>query len=399
MEIPIYMFIGTATSSHQIEGGLKNSWSEWEAKRVKKLSTGLKGPADNYLSNSRYSCDSFTNWQKDIGAIKQMGLNAYRFSIEWSRIFPEKGKIDHESIKYYKNLIKELRANNIEPIVTLWHWTIPIWLDREGGITSKEFLKQWQIFVNLIVREMSGLVDYYITVNEPEVFSSQSLLLGRWPPNKRSLLKFFKFYVRIFPEMHKFAYKSIRKHNPTAKISFAKNNAYFEPYNNLPWNRLSAKVASWYSNWLQLDLVRDYLDFIGLNFYFHNKIGILGIRNDNDRVTEMGWWFKPESIYEAIMQLHKRYDMPIMVTENGLATNDSDERKDWLRKTFKALERSKKDGADIIGYLHWSLLDNFEWTEGFEPKFGLVSVDPISKKRTVKECGEYYGRLASKFDL
>lgn len=395
---------GAATSSHQIEGGLTNSWSKWEQLRVSepvvdglgKWSNGQPLDPDNYLSNSKYSCESFKYYKEDVKVLKKLGLKAYRFSIEWSRIEPEKGVFDFKGLEYYRSLVEELRKNDIEPVVTLWHWTLPLWLEEEGGVFAKRFKGYFIRMTKQVVEILSEDVTYWITFNEPEVYPQMSYLSGEWTPNRKNIFLFFKFYFFIFPTVHKAVYTLIKGNNPNALVSFAKNNSFIEPYNRNLWNVAIANMYRWISCFVQVDLVKGYLDYIGLNFYFHNMIGIRGLKNVNDRVTDLGWWYRPESIEGVIRELWERYRLPIMITENGLADSEDKNRAEWLDITVKAMENCIRDGVTIIGYLHWSLLDNFEWAHGFWPKFGLVSVNPESKERVIKESALHYSNIVKK---
>ena len=385
---------GASTSSHQIEGGLTNNWSKWELERVPQLSKKqLERGIDNYISNSKYSCDSFIHYKEDVKVAKEMGLKAYRFSIEWSRIEPEKGVFDFKGFEYYKALIKELKKNDIEPVVTIWHWTVPLWLEKEGGVYSKHFIKYFLRMTKQILENISEDVKYWITINEPEVFSTLSLLMGKWPPNKKNIFRFLQFYIFTFPKIHKGVYGLIKEYSPDAKVSFAKNSAYIQPYNKKIWNVVVANIFRWFANDLQVDLVKGYLDFFALNFYFQNSVGIKGIKNENDKVTDLGWWFKPEAIGLLMKEIYEKYKLPILITENGIAAKNEERRIEWIERTVKAMSECIQSDVEIIGYLYWSLLDNFEWSDGFSPRFGLVSIDSDTKKRSIKDGGKYYSQI------
>jgi beta-glucosidase len=388
---------GASTSSHQIEGGLTNNWTKWEEERLSKLSKEqLKRGRDNYLSNSKYSCESFKNYQEDIKVLKELGLNAYRFSIEWSRIEPTKGVFNKQGLQYYEELVKELRKNGIEPVVTLWHWTIPLWLEQEGGVMSKKFSQYFQKMTEKVLESISKDVIYWITINEPEVFSTMSYLKGQWPPNKKNVLQFLKLYLFTFPKVHKEVYMLIKGKNPKSKISFAKNNQCIRSYNNKIWNKVVAKVFKWFTNYLQIELVKKYMDYIALNYYFQTHMGIRGIENGNERVSDLGWWFKPKGIEGVIKDLYCRFNLPILITENGIADSSDRNRREWIEKTIGSISECIREDVNLIGYLHWSLLDNFEWAEGFWPKFGLVSIDSDTKRRVVKDSGVFYSKIVRK---
>lgn len=394
---------GASTSSHQIEGGNTNNWSEWEKRtaeeRVKKIPTWYKFPkhlleeAQEPLRRiSGMAADSLHRWRDDIKLLKEMGLNSYRFSIEWSRIFPQKGVVSEEGLKYYRTLISDLKKNGIEPLVTCWHWTLPLWLVEEGGELAKNSAEYFREYVRVLAENFGKEVKYWMILNEPESVASKGYLLGDWPPSKKNPILAGYFYWGRMVEWHKVGYEEIKKVNKDAWVGVAKPNAHIESYNGNIFNIWIAQAGHFFANVLFLKRVRKYLDFIGLNYYFHTKVGIVGERNDNDRVSDFGWWMKPGSIYHVLVAL-KRFHLPVIITENGLADSKDQYRKWWLDETFKAMKKAIKKGVDLRGYLHWSLVDNFEWAEGFWPKFGLAEVDPKTYDRRLRKSGYYYRDL------
>lgn len=395
---------GAATASHQIEGGLTNNWSKWEEENAQRLSKSGQRPSvselqefasdpENYRSNSKYSCESFKYWEKDLEVIKKLNLKAYRLSIEWSRIEPQKGVFDKEAIKYYKEYLSELKKNDIKIVLTCWHWTIPLWLEEEGGLLSKNIHKYFKEYVSFLAIELSGLVDYWITINEPESFAN-SYLTGNWPPGVKDPIAFNKVYQRVLPKMHIDAYKEIKKIDINKPVSLSKGISFNDSYNRCLWNKILAFITNRYGNFSTLDKLLKYTDFLGINFYFYNKVSIKGLRNDNDKISDLGWWLRPDKIFDVLVLIKERYNKPIFITENGLATIDEKQRVWWIKETVRAMHRAiTEEGVDLIGYLHWSLLDNFEWNKGFWPKFGLVSIDPKTKERKIKEGGEFYSQI------
>lgn len=401
---------GAATASHQIEGGLTNNWTQWELKTalrnsqrgirptVKELET-MASEKENYFSNSRYSPESYKNWKKDVEVIKKLGLKAYRLSIEWSRIEPEKGKFSEDGIEYYRNLLKELKKNDIKVVLTCWHWTLPLWLVEERGLLSKNMIVYFERYVSFLAKELSEYVDYWITINEPEAVSAGGYLgylTGSWPPGKSNPFLFHRVYKKVMVNMHIQSYKAIKKIDPQKPVSLSKNIQLSVPYNRMPWNILLNKIYIWYMTFSFLSRVEKYIDYIGLNFYFYTKVGIMGIRNDNDKISDLGWWLKPEKLYDVIKLIYAKYKLPIIITENGLADSRDKYRKWWIEESVKAMHRAIEEGCEVFGYLHWSLLDNFEWDKGYWPKFGLVSIDPYTKERNIKESGKYYSKIIEK---
>ena len=395
---------GAATSSHQIEGGNTNNWSKWEKEtaeeRAKNIPNWYAFPEhllteakDPLRRISGMASDSLHRWKDDIKAMKEMGLNSYRFSIEWSRIFPQKDLVSEEGLAYYRNLIKELKENGIEPMVTCWHWTIPIWADEEeGGFLSKKIDIHFREYIRVIAENFAKEVKYWMVLNEPESIASKSFLLGDWPPCKKNIFSAAYFYYFRMVEWHKIGYEEIKRVNPQAQVGVAKPNVYIEPYNNHIWNVGIAKLGSFLFGELYLKRILKYLDYIGLNYYFHMKVGIRGERNDNDRISDFGWWMRPDSIFNVLVHL-KQFNLPIYITEDGLADSKDQYRKWWLDETFEAMRKALRAGVDLRGYMHWSLVDNFEWAEGFWPKFGLVEIDPETFDRKIRKSGYHYRDL------
>lgn len=277
---------GAATASHQIEGGLTNNWTNWESNNALRLSkegirpsggnvNSLAKNPENYLSNSKYSPQSFKYWERDLEVIKKLGLKAYRLSVEWSRIQPKKGEFSKEGIGYYKKYLKSLKERNVKVVLTCWHWSIPLWLEKEGGVLSKNIYKYFNEYVEFLAKELSEYVDYWITINEPESFTF-SYLFGKWPPCVKNPLKFHKVFKYILPNMHINAYKVIKSLDPEKPVSLSKNVWCVSSYNSMPWNRLLAYLFDWYMSKSLLDKVVKYTDYLGINFYFHNKLGIRG---------------------------------------------------------------------------------------------------------------------------
>lgn len=411
---PKNFYWGAATSAHQIEGSIKNNWTEWEKEHARKASEFYKGGGmekfnypvgevnikeaceeENYISGK--AADSFNRYKEDVAILKQLGLNAYRFSIDWSRIEPEKGKYSKEGLDYYRNLIKELKSNGIEPFLTCWHWPVPLWLEEEGGLLAKNIVEYFTKYVEVLVKEFGHDVKYWIPINEPVVISLCAYLNGMWPPQNKSVFKYLKICYFTLVKVHKEAYRVIKENNSEHMVGVAKNNQRVEGYGNSLWNKLLANIVKFFSNDWYLNKTREYLDFIGLNYYQDFEISGFGLRDEYEKRSDVGWGLKPYSIYYVLKDLKEKYDLPIIVTENGLADREDKYRKWWLDETVKAMEDAIKDGVDLFGYLHWSLLDNFEWAEGFWPKFGLVEVDRNTYERRIRKSGYYYRAIVEKY--
>ncbi len=365
---------GAATSAYQVEGGIKNDWSE----------AGEKFDAGK-------ACDHYNRFEEDFNIVKSLGHNAHRFSIEWSRIEPEEGKWDEKEIEHYRNVIKALRNRGIEPFVTLWHWPIPLWLRNKGGAKLKKIPLYFSRYAEKIVSEFKNNVIFWITLNEPEIYATNSYLKGVWPPQKKNPISYF-LIIRNLIKAHREAYKMIKKIQPNARIGIAKNNIYFEAYQNKIVNRILKKFIDWWWNFYFLNQIKNYQDFIGLNHYFHNRINYGFNKNENLKVSDMGWELYPEGIYHVLKDL-KRYKKPIYITENGLADANDEKREKFIKGHLYWMAKAIQDGVDVRGYFYWSLLDNFEWDSGFWPRFGLVEIDYKIMERKIRKSALEYKKI------
>lgn len=385
IEFPKNFLWGTATSGHQVEGNNFNDWSEWEKseKRIK----DLKNP-EEYISGR--ACDHYNLFEQDFDLAKQLNQNAHRFSIEWSRIEPEQGNFNQEEIEHYRRVILSLKQKNIEPFVTLWHWPIPIWLRDKGGWENKEIIEYFVRYAEKVVASFKNDVKFWITINEPMVYSSSSYFKGAWPPNKKNVFKCRKVLVNLF-KAHRKAYQMIHQISPQAKVGISKNNVFFEG-NILAW------LANYSWNKYFLNKIKNYQDFIGLNYYFHKVFKFN--QNKNKEVSDMNWEIYPQGIYHLLKDL-KKYDKPIYITENGLADARDEKREKFIKDHLFFIHKAIKEGIDVKGYFYWSLLDNFEWDKGFWPRFGLIEIDYSNLERKIRPSAYKYAEICRNngFDL
>lgn len=406
-KIPINFFFGASISSHQVEGGNNNNWTEWEKKNAIRLANTAesrkgwvpiwdevkdyaKNP-NNYISGK--AADHLTRFNQDFDIARQLNLNSIRFSIEWSRIEPEEGKFNSEAILHYHNYIDALIGNKLEPFMTIWHWTTPIWFEQKQGFEKEENTIFFERFVELLLKEYGSKIKYWITLNEPRIYSSESFLNGRWPPQRKGFIKYISVMMNL-RNAHKKAFKLIKSYDKNLNVGIAENIAsYTSGYGII--NRITRKLFSYYEIRLAKSF-SDHSDFIGLNYYFHRHIHDFKadkIAENKDRISDLGWDLYPSGIHAPLTRLSK-LNKPIIITENGLADMNDSHREWFIRETFKSIEKSLKEGVDIRGYLHWSLLDNFEWDSGFWPRFGLIEVDYKNNfKRTIRKSALEYSKL------
>lgn len=363
---------GAATSSHQVEGGNHNDWTEWEKK-------------GHFVSGR--ACDHYTRFREDFYIAKSLGHNTHRLSIEWSRVEPEEGKFDQREIEHYREVILALRERGMEPFVTLWHWTLPLWMRDKGGVASREFADMFECYAKHVAEALSDQVRFWVTINEPMVWAMNAYARGVWPPQKKSIMMFF-CAVRNLAHAHRQVYKSIHSvysDQRTVFVGIAKNNPYFEGW--------IAPIARWFWNDLFLNRIADRQDFIGLNYYFHNRIkGFSFNQNENKETSDMGWEIYPEGIYHVLKDLEK-YRKPIYITENGVADARDIHREAFIREHMRWVSKAMQEGVDVRGYFYWSLLDNFEWDKGFLPRFGLVKMDYKTMERKIRPSAWEYKKF------
>jgi len=378
LKFPTGFLWGSSTSSYQVEGGIENcDWS-------KDFPAGI-------------ACDHYHRYKEDFNLLKKLNQNAYRFSIEWSRIEPEEGKFDEKEIEHYRQVILALRKCEIEPFVGLWHWTNPLWIKNKGGWESKKIAYYFSRYAEKIVSSLKDNVKFWITINEPEIFTGSSYVLGIWPPYKKSLFSFISVINNLI-RTHREAYKIIKKIQPNAQVGIATNNTYYEAFND-PISLLVKNIVERLDHFYILDRIKNYQEFIGLNYYFHNRIRRFKFnQNENKSVSDLGWEIYPKGIYFVLKNLN-RYKKPIYITENGLADVKDKLRKDFIKDHLFWTHKAIEGGIDVKGYFHWSLMDNLEWHRGFEPEFGLIGIDYKTLERKPRPSAFYYAKICQENQL
>lgn len=419
---------GAATSSAQIEGGYLSdgrTLSIWDIAPKEKIKSG---------DNCHISCDHYHRYKEDIALMKELGLKSYRFSVSWSRVISEDGKVNEKGLDFYSNLVDELLKNQIEPLVTLYHWDLPVWQDKKGGWLTTDIIDDFAFYAKTVVEALSDRVTYWITFNEPSCFLMNGYMQGVHAPFERRYLALPKF-TKIFMMTNKTAVETIRRYakkKPLIGLSFAAGafipkdendpksveEAYHKTFhvtmgtmNNRWWMDpiLLGKPVTAYgiyrTHQKDMEKFRTDFDFLAVNHYeafnYSEWGGDKSIDKSKLRTTALGWVIDGRSIYWTLKFLYQRYRLPIIITENGMANHDTvvnGEVKDDIRIEFMTdylshVRQAIADGVEVFGYQHWSFFDNFEWAEGYEPRFGLVHVDYNTQKRTVKNSAYYYKKI------
>jgi len=389
IQFPQNFFWGAATSAYQVEGNNVNSdWWEWE----KKL--GLKetsGPA----------CRHYELYKEDFDLARSLNHNCHRLSVEWSRVEPREGKFSSDELGHYKDVMRSLKERGIEPIVTLHHFSNPIWFAAKGGWNNKDAPGYFLRFAQKVVDALSDKVRFWVTINEPLVYVYHAYLLGAWPPQEKSFLKAQKV-SNNFISAHVKAYKLIhaiytQKALPPPFVSIAKNLQEFIPCINTFRNRCAATLRDRTFNYAFLNkLIRHKaLDFIGVNYYTRSLVEAEGLslrsllldvcKNNHSQLKKnsLGWDIYPEGLLHLLLKLRK-YHLPVFILENGICTEDDTLRREFIYEHLKHIHLAIEKGAWVMGYVYWSLLDNYEWDKGYSPRFGLIQVDYATYKRTIR---------------
>ncbi len=412
--LPPGFLLGTATSAHQIEGGNeRNDWALFEAQAGRIARGERSGRAD----------DHWNRVADDIELMKRIGANAYRFSVEWSRVETSPGVWDDAAWGHYEDEVARLEAAGIVPMVTLLHFTLPAWIAARGGLTAPDFPEAFARFANETAARFGPRVELYCTLNEPNVAMYNGYVRGIFPPVQTSNADAVAAFAGML-RAHGAAARAIRARNPDARIGVAMNLIQFEPkrwYNLL--DIVVTRVASGAFDWAFLDAIAagrirfrapgfpsldeanpdlsGSLDFVGVNYYRRDVVSFAPfepgfVRNEpgsGDR-TDLGWEIHPAGLLALLREAKRRYARPIYITENGLADASGTRRASFLKDHLAIVASAFREGIDIRGYFHWSLLDNFEWAEGFEPRFGPYRVDYATFERTPAPGSEVFAAIA-----
>jgi len=445
ISFPKNFFWGTATAAYQIEG----AWNEdgkgesiWDrfAHSPGKIRNGDTGDI---------ACDSYHRWREDIALMRAMNLNSYRFSISWPRIQPAgSGPANSKGLDYYSRLVDALLEARIRPFVTLYHWDLPQALEDAGGWPNRDTASRFADYVELVARALGDRVSDWMLFNEPSAFVDLGHLEGTHAPGHKSLYDFLRASHTVNLAQGT-AFRALKATRPSARVGTAFSMSACEPATNSNEDKLAAERAHAITNlWFlepalngrypealaffpetamgvqsgDLDKMKASLDFIGINLYYrtiasapsamerlsHAQEWLFPVKmvaGEQGPKTDMGWEIWPQALYDVVTRISRDFNRPaIEITESGCAYNDGADasgairdtrRIEYHRQYLQALARAMADGADVRGYHAWSLMDNLEWAEGFSQRFGLAYVDFKTQRRTIKESGRWYARVAA----
>ena len=411
---------GVATASYQYEGHCENSqWRAWE-----------KAGRIHHGDEAGDACDWWLHAERDFDLAQELGLNALRLSLEWSRLEPRPEEWDGASFARYREMLQGLRDRGIEPMVTLHHFSNPLWFEEKGAFLAPDAIPIFTRFVARVVEELGDLCDLWCTINEPNVYSVIGYLLGVWPPGGHDARAAFRV-AGTLARAHAAAYHAIHQRQPNARVGWAQNFNILDPATDSPLDRFAAAVqdaayndffpravltgsAAFPFHLLAGDLggdlgsVRGTCDFIGINIYYRELVAfdlrrpgeLFGRRfvpPDAPRGDGDASGFFGEVYPAGILRMAQRlgvFGKPIYVTEHGVADRDDRIRPWVVEQGVRAVHAALQQGLDLRGYYHWSLVDNFEWAEGWQARFGLAALDLATQERTPRPSAAFYGAIA-----
>jgi beta-glucosidase len=397
---------GVATSAFQLEGSPNADWTSW----------------DEILSMNPALTKHYELYREDLALLKNLGVNAYRFSLEWSRIQPREGVWDERAVAHYQEIINILGRDNIQPMVTLHHFTHPLWFIKKYPWHSDASVEKFLRYVEKVLPSLKD-VRYWITFNEPYVLVLAGYFEGCTPPAIRNVPLGIRALTNIL-KAHAAAYDIIHAKYPDAQVSVAHNMAALAPWKRWnPLDKILARLAKHFYNHSLLDAfhsgilrinfpfekeqeipvpIKNKLDFFGVNYYTRihlrfnpfKKMGteMRHLDIEGRGLTDMGWEIHPRGL-EKVLRYASRLNVPLIITENGIATRDSQKKIKFMKEHIDVVERCRERGMDIRGYFYWSLIDNYEWLQGLDARFGLYRVDFNTLRRTPTNAAAYYSYL------
>ncbi|MEK6796028.1 MAG: glycoside hydrolase family 1 protein [Spirochaetota bacterium] len=393
---------GAASAAHQVEGNnRRNQWWAFE-----------NGVGTASGERSGISSDHYRRFADDFRTLKKLGHNAHRISFEWSRFFPDgPTSVDKGAVRHYRRVIDTLKRLHLEPFVTIFHFTIPEWFAQQGGFADARNLVYFDDFAALLAREFSD-VRYWCTINEPMVYALQSYITRDFPPAQTDVFSCLRV-IRNLLFAHARCYRILKAENPSCMVGPVQHCTCMEPvHRHNPLDVAAAKGIDWFFNYMYLDALSTGMlppplalfsrdtsipgtaDFIGINYYTRLYIGAFSItgrfaKRPDEQRTLMGWTEYPEGISHFITSITERYKLPVIIAENGIATDDDAWRSAFIERHVSRVMEARTNGADVRAYFHWSNLDNFEWQRGFSPHFGLISVAKDGKRHIKKSAFAY----------
>jgi beta-glucosidase len=390
-DFPADFLWGAATSAHQVEGGnTNNDW--WDFEHL---------PGSAARESSRDGIDHYHRYAEDFTLLRSLGHNAHRLSLEWSRIEPAPGEFSRSAVAHYRTVLTTLAEAGLTAFVTLHHFTLPRWFAARGGWLGSDALPTFSRYCRHVVEQLGDLMPFVCTINEPQMVALHGYLEGYHPPGITNPT-LWQRVGRVLLDAHHAAVRAVRETTDRSLTGLAVQLPLLEPIRDDEATHALHRLV-------QREIVDLYLagltgtdrgDWLGVQYYRRQWVDPASPTHfadppDGLATTQMGWAVYPDGLRHMLHQAAK-VGLPLYVTENGIATENDDERIDYLETHLTAVAQALREGVDVRGYLHWSAFDNFEWAEGYRPKFGLVGIDHDQDfARVPKPSAHAFARVAT----
>ena len=388
MQFPDGFLWGSATAAHQTEGNnWANDWWAWE-----------HTPGGPCAEPSGDACDFYHRYRDDLALVARLGQKVFRFSIEWARIEPEEGEFSRAELAHYRRVIGACHDSGLIPMVTLHHFTSPRWFAARGGWEEADNVRFFARYAERAMRELGDLIPYVCTINEPNIAATIGYLSGVFPPGKRDREARHRVNQN-FIAAHLQAVDAVKSGPGSAQVGLT---LAMSDYQAVEGGEDQLERIRGAMHDVFLDAVRnDGSDFIGVQTYSRQRIGPEGALGPESgvEVTQMGYEFWPQSLEATVREAAARTQKPVIVTENGIGTDDDTRRIAFTETALRGLHAAIQDGIDVRGYIHWSAMDNFEWARGYGMTFGLIAVDRETFERRPRPSAAWFGEVCRRNGL
>jgi beta-glucosidase len=386
-DFPEGFLFGSSTAAHQVEGGnVNNDWWAWE-----------HAPYTTCVESSGDAIDQWHRYEEDFALLAELGQNAHRMSLEWSRIEPAPGEFSRAALEHYRRVLGALEQQGLTAFVTLHHFTLPRWLAEQGGWMARDAIERFARYTERVAAALGDLMPFAGTINEPQIVALMGYRQGLFPPGLRNPFMFGRATRRLI-DAHAAAVEAVKGGRGDPQAGACLQLPAFEPA------RADDPVCVAACGRLVHEMEDVYLedlagDWVGVQYYSRQRVDPTATEGfapapEGAPLTQMGWEIHPEGLHRAILSA-ARTGLPVYVTENGIATADDAQRVSYMRDHVSQVARAIADGADVRGFHYWSAFDNFEWAEGYRPTFGMIGIDrDDGLRRVVRPSARAYGELA-----
>lgn len=396
LKFPPDFVFGVSNAPGQVEDQLDDIWKDW----------GDQGHISSWKTEAT-PAERLQFWSKpevELDLAKKLGVQSFRMGIDWGRAMPARGQFDEKAIARYREILKMAKQRKLKILLSLWHHSVPKWVQQSDGWHNDENRRDFVVFAERMIVEFQAEVDWWVTFNEANIFVNNAYTVGMWPPGEvRSPFAFFEFgpwkgaslaALDRMAEAHNQIYTWAHTQYPNIQIGIAHNMAHYKALHF--YDKLTAYIADRVMNWHLPEQIRNHMDFFGINYYGAEWLSGDHISLDaKAEYSESGRAIDTQGLLELLQKSYRRYQLPIIMTENGVADRLDGIRSAYLIEHLMAVHAALEQKIPVLGYYVWSLTDNLEWSDGYCPQFGLVSVDRKTFKRSPRPSYDVYHEIVT----